>query len=77
MNFHYFLANKTQIPYYHSKLIFLSCHWPTAHHVTCKYLRTNNDLLMRNAVQLCLAANNILLMSKGICAFLLLAIALA
>ena len=32
---------------------------------------------MRNAVQLCLAANNILLMSKGNRAFLLLAIALA
>ena len=32
---------------------------------------------MRNAVQLCLAANNILHMRKGNCAFLLLAIALA
>ena len=32
---------------------------------------------MRNAVQLCLAANNILLMRKGNRAFLLLAIALA
>ena len=37
---------------------------------------TNNGLLMRNAVQLCLAANNILLMRKGNRAFLLLAIVL-
>ena len=40
-------------------------------------LPTNNRLLMRNAIQLCMAANNILHMRKGNCAFLLLAIALA
>ena len=34
-------------------------------------------MLMRNAVQLCLATNNILHMHKGNRAFLLLAIALA
>ena len=39
--------------------------------------KINNGLLMRNAVQLCLAANNILHMRKGNRAFLLLAIALA
>ena len=27
-------------------------HWPRAHHVTCKWLPTNNGLLMRNVVQL-------------------------
>ena len=63
--------------YYLSKQIFLSFHWPRAHHVTCKYLPTNNGLLMRNAVQLCLAASNFLRMRKGNRAFLLLAIALA
>ena len=31
----------------------------------CKKLPSNNGLLMFNAVQLCLAANNILLMRKG------------
>ena len=62
---------------YHLKQIFLSFHWPRAHHKTCKLLPTNNGLLMHNAVQLCLAANNILLMRKGNLAFLLLAIALA
>ena len=45
--------------------------------MTYKLLPTNNGLLMRNAVQLCLAANNILHMRKGNRAFLLLAIALA
>ena len=40
-------------------------------------LPTSNGLLTRNAVQLCLAANNILHMRKGNRAFLLLAIALA
>ena len=45
--------------------------------MTCKELPTNNGLLMRNMVfQLCLAANNILLMRKRNYAFLLLAIAL-
>ena len=53
--------------YYHAKQIFLSFHWPRAHHV----------ILMCNAVQLCLAANNILHMGKGNHAFLLLAITLA
>ena len=62
---------------YPSKQTFPSFHWPRAHHVTCKELRTNNGLLMRNAFQLWLAANNILLMRKGNRAFLLLAIALA
>ena len=62
---------------YPSKQTFPSFHWPKTHHVTCKYLPTNNGLLMRNAVQLCLAANNILLMRKGNRAFLLVAIALA
>ena len=38
--------------------------------------KINNGLLMRNAIQLCLAANNILHMCKGNRAFLLLAIAL-
>ena len=55
--------------YYHSKQIFLSFHWPRAHHVTCKKLPTNNGLLMLNAVQLCLTANNILDMRKGNRAF--------
>ena len=64
-------------PHYHLKQIFLSFHWPRAHHVTCKLLPTNNDLLMCNAIQQCLAANNILLMRKGNRALLLLAIALA
>ena len=27
-------------------------HWPRAHHVTCKWLPTNNGLLMRNVIQL-------------------------
>ena len=36
-------------------------HWPRAHHVTCKQLHTNNGVLIRNVVQMCLAANNILL----------------
>ena len=45
--------------------------------MTCKYLPTNNGLLVRNAVQLCLAANHdILLMRKGNRALLLIAIAL-
>ena len=45
--------------------------------MTCKKLPTINGLLLCNAVQQCLAANNILLMRKGNRAFLLLAIALA
>ena len=58
--------------------IFLPFYWPRAHHVTCKELSTNNGLLMCNVVfQLCLAANNILLMRKRNYAFLLLAIAFA
>ena len=36
-------------------------HWPRAHHVTSKQLPTNNGLLIRNVVQMCLAANNIVL----------------
>ena len=63
--------------YYHSMQMFLPFHWPRAHHVTCKQLPTNNGVLIRNAVQLCLAANNILHMRKGNNGFLLLAIALA
>ena len=63
--------------YYHSMQMFLPFHWPRAHHVTCKLLPTNNGVLMRNAAQLCLAANNILHMCKGNHAFLLLVIALA
>ena len=56
--------------------IFLPFYWPRAHHVTCKELPTNDGLLRRNVVfQLCLAANNILLMRKRNYAFLLLAIA--
>ena len=50
--------------YYHSLQIFLPFHWLRTRHVTCKKLLTNNGLLMRNVVQLCLAANNILLMRK-------------
>ena len=34
--------------HYHLKQIFVSFHWPRAHHVTCKQLPTNNGLLMRN-----------------------------
>ena len=56
---------------------FLSFDWLRAHHVTCKQPPTNNGLLMCNFVQLCLDANNILLMHKGNHTFLLLAIALA
>ena len=44
--------------------MFLSFHWPRAHHVTCKQLPTNNGVLMRNVVRLFLAANTILLMRK-------------
>ena len=44
--------------------IFLPFHRPRAHHMTCKKLSTNNGLLMRNVVRLCLAASNILLMRK-------------
>ena len=57
--------------------IFLPFHWPRAHHMTCKELSTNNGLLMHNVVQLCLSANNILLMRKWNNTFLLLAIGLA
>ena len=63
--------------YYHSLRNFLPFHWPRAHHVTCKILPTNNGLLMRNVVQLSLAANDILLLRKWNHAFLFLAIALA
>ena len=52
--------------------IFLPFHWPGAHHVTCKELPSNNGLLLRKVVQLCLAAINILLMRKRNDAFLLL-----
>ena len=46
--------------HYHLKQIFVSFHWPRAHHVTCKQLPTNNGLLMRNVVYLCLKlANNL------------------
>ena len=44
--------------------MFLPFHWPRAHHVTYKYLLTNNGVFMRNVVQLFLAANTILLMRK-------------
>ena len=71
------MRNKSNKYYYHLKQIFLSFHWPRDHHVTCKQLPTNNSLLMHNAIQQCLAANNILLMRKGNRAFLLVAIALA
>ena len=57
--------------------IFPSFRWPKVHQVTCKLLSTNNGLLMRNVVQLCLAANNTLVMRKRNHAFLLLAIARA
>ena len=46
---------------YYSMQIFLPFHWLRAHHVTCKYLPTNDGLLLCNVIQLCLAANNILL----------------
>ena len=52
-------------------------HYPRAHHVTCIYLPTNNGLLKRNVVQLCFAANNLLLIRKKQRTFLLLAIAFA
>ena len=55
--------------------IFLPFHWTRAHHVTCKKVPKNNGLLMRNVVQLCLTANNILPMRKWHHAFLLFAIA--
>ena len=38
---------------------FLPFHWPRVHHVTRKQ-PTNNGLLMRNTVQTCFPANNIL-----------------
>ena len=38
---------------------------------------TNNGLLMRNVIQLCLVANNILLMRKGNHSFLILGLILA
>ena len=46
-------------------------------HLQITVYKINNGLLMRNAVQLCLAANNIPHMRKGNRAFLILAIALA
>ena len=51
--------------------VFLPFHWPCAHNVTCKYLPTNNGLLERNIVQLCLGTNYILLLRKWNHAFLL------
>ena len=57
--------------------LLLVFHCPRAHHVTCKYLPTNNGLLKRNVVQLYFAANNLLLRRKQQRAFLLLAIAFA
>ena len=62
-------------PCYHSMQIFLPFYWPRAHNGTCKWLPSNNSLLMRNDVQLCLATNDILLMRKWNHVFLLLAIA--
>ena len=56
---------------------FFFFHYPRAHHVTCIYLPTNNGLLKRNVVQLCFAANNLLLIRKKQRTFLLLAIAFA
>ena len=44
-----------------------------SHHVTCKKLPTNNGLPMHNVLQLCFAANNILLMRKRNHAFIFLA----
>ena len=32
--------------------IILSFHWSRVHHVTCKSLRNNYDLLLRNVVYL-------------------------
>ena len=43
--------------------ISLPFHWQRAHQVTCKKLPANSGLLMRNVVQLCLAANNNLIYS--------------
>ena len=64
--------------YYHSMQIFLPFYWPRAHHVICKEVATSDGPLMCNVVfQLCVAANNILLMRKRNYAFFLLAIALA
>ena len=40
--------------YYHSWQFFFPFHWLRAHHMTCKQLPTNNGLLMRNVIQLCL-----------------------
>ena len=75
----HFAQPRPKIVNYHSRQNFLPFHWPKAHHVTCKWLPTNNGLLMHNVVQLylakCLAANNILLMRKWNHAFLPLAIA--
>ena len=46
--------------------IFLPFHWLRSHHVTWKKkLPTKNSLLIRNVLQLSLAANNILLMRKN------------
>ena len=56
----YFPEAKINLYFNHSMQIFLPFHWPRTHHLTYKYLPTNNGLLMRNAVQLCLAANNII-----------------
>ena len=57
--------------------VLLVFHCPRAHHVTCKYLPTNNGLLKGNVVQLCFAANNPLLIRKQQRTFLRLAIAFA
>ena len=56
--------DRTRNWHYLSMQICLPFHWTRALHVTCKRLPTNYGLLMRNVVQLCLAANNILLMRK-------------
>ena len=71
----------TNKSHYHSTQFFLPSYWLRAPHVTCKWLPTDNGLLMRTVFQLCLAlclaANDILLMRKWNHAFLPLAIAFA
>ena len=56
--------DRTRNWHYLSMQICLRFHWTRALYVTCKSMPTNYGLLMRNVVQLCLAANNILLMRK-------------
>ena len=60
---------------HHSMQIFLPFHWTRGQHVSYKWLPTNDGLLMRNVVQLCLTACS--LIRKWNNAFFLLAIALA